>query len=495
MRSFEAVGCLAIAIIVATSGCAFRGDAPRASEAAEVLPLKSGVVFASAANAALDSHLLNGGGTDDTATLQRVLDQAAEGHPIHLVIDGAALVSGLNVYGNTTIECLQGAGLYLKDGAARALIRNAHRSRDAILDQHITIRGCFLNGNRHRQPFRVRSLAGVDVPVHQESDRSWMSGLQFHGVSDLLLEDVTLWNIRTFGATIGNAHRVAIRNLTVDHGSPSDDVDLDYANVDGVHFFGPARYITIDGMKLRTADDGLAFDAATDDTTLARNDSGPYVGQGPITDVTVSNVIFMNSVQGFRFLSSKDRIDRVVISNVTGTIKGAWFATISHYMTPDTLGNMGSITFDNVSVSRSGPDAKMAYDWMRVVRNSKADTAMYEEFNEGVSPFFNINGHVEHLVISNFSTQVADERPIVRFGPDAKVEMMTADLSLYDPQRKGVPFELDAGSHIQKFSVSLSWQGVEGLQGRNPIVNHGGTIGQLNWMTPMATQKSSSAKP
>src|SRR5690349_13108691 len=75
----------------------------------------AGSVLASAAGAVLDTDLVKGGGTDDTAALQAVLDRAAQGQPVHLVIDGAALVSGLNVYANTTLECLAGGGLFLKD--------------------------------------------------------------------------------------------------------------------------------------------------------------------------------------------------------------------------------------------------------------------------------------------------------------------------------------------------------------------------------------------
>src|SRR5688572_11342947 len=63
------------------------------------------VVRASEVGAALDSDLINGGGGDDTDVLQSVLNRAADGSRVHLVIDGPTLVSGLNVFGNTTVEC------------------------------------------------------------------------------------------------------------------------------------------------------------------------------------------------------------------------------------------------------------------------------------------------------------------------------------------------------------------------------------------------------
>lgn len=433
--------------------------------------------LASEAGAALNSHLLNGGGTDDTAVMQAVLNRAADGTPVHLVVDGVTLVSGLNVYGNTTIECLDGGGLFLKDGSSRAIIRNAHRSRDAITDEHITVRGCFLNGNREHQP-------GADQAgfKNREADGTFISGLQFLGVNYLTIENVTLWNIRAFGALIGNANRIDIKNVIIDHGAPPD-VDMQYANTDGLHFKGPLRYLTINGIKLRTGDDGLAFNAddwMTDDLTV-HNDFGPYVRQGPITDVSVNNVELMDAVQAMRFLSSKQRIDRVVINNVTGTVKGNWVATISHFMSPS-LGNFGSILFNNVNVDRSDHDAKIAFELAAFVRENKANKAMYDEFNGGAFALFSINAQVENLSLRNFMTKVADDRPVIRIGPDAKVEVMTAELSILDPDLRGVPLELDEGGRIDRLNLSVDWKGNSVDRGKNPIVSFGGTIAQLQWV-------------
>ena len=56
--------------------------------------------------AKLDSNVFTGGGTDDTAALQAVLDTAKDNGGVHLIMDGAALVSGLVVFSGTTIEAL-----------------------------------------------------------------------------------------------------------------------------------------------------------------------------------------------------------------------------------------------------------------------------------------------------------------------------------------------------------------------------------------------------
>src|SRR5258706_11568441 len=93
------------------------------------------------------------------------------------------------------IEFTAGAGLYLRDNSDRAMIRNAHRSRNEVTEEHITVRGGLLNGNREGQ--RLRS--SLHTP-DQEPDGTYKSELQFLGVSDLTLEDMTLWNSRSFGA-------------------------------------------------------------------------------------------------------------------------------------------------------------------------------------------------------------------------------------------------------------------------------------------------------
>ena len=54
-------------------------------------------------------------------------DTAADGDGVRLIMDGAALITGLTVYSNTTIECLNAdCGFFLADGANCSLIRNAH---------------------------------------------------------------------------------------------------------------------------------------------------------------------------------------------------------------------------------------------------------------------------------------------------------------------------------------------------------------------------------
>lgn len=441
------------------------------------------IVHASSAGAHLDTDLMKGGGTDDTAVLQRLLDGAAGGRPIHLMIDGPALVSGLNAYGKTTIECTAGGGLYLKDNSSRAIIRNVHRSRGAITDERIEVRGCFLNGNRKNQP--SADLPRPDIPgftgaSNREKDGTFLSGLQFLGVNYLKIRDVTLWNVRAFGVHVANASHVDIRNVTVDHGGGANADIMEYLVTDGLHFKGPLRYVFVDSVRLRVGDDSIAFNAndfETNDVTV-RNDFGPYVGQGPITDVSVNNVQLMDATHGIRILSTNERIDRISISNVTGTVTTTYLLNIGHWMNPTSFGNVGRISIDNVMVDRP-PAPPVKPEAMALSRKNRL---WYGEANGGDVPLININSHIESLRIDHLATQVRDGRPLLRIGPDAAVKMMDVDLSANDPSHLGHILELDEGGRVERLNFSLRWRGKVADEGKNPIVSQGGTITHLQWV-------------
>ena len=78
-------------------------------------------IYASETGAKLDSDVYTGGGTDDTAALQKALDTAKVEGGLRFVMDGAALITGLTVHSNTTLECLSDAcGFFQADNSNRA---------------------------------------------------------------------------------------------------------------------------------------------------------------------------------------------------------------------------------------------------------------------------------------------------------------------------------------------------------------------------------------
>ena len=448
--------------------------------------------LASRAGAVLNSNLLRGGGADDTRILQRVLDGAANDRPVHLMINGPALVSGLDVYGNTTIECSEGGGLYLKDGSDRAVLRNAHRSRGVAIDEHITVRGCFLNGNRNRQLHRE-----PEDGRNQETDGTFLTGLQFLGVNYLTVENMILWNMRSFGVWIANAQYVDIKNVQVDNGSPQDveklgiaeqaKLAMTYLQTDGVHFNGPIRYLSINGLKLRTGDDALAFNAndmGREDMTVS-NDMGPYVGQGPITDVSVTNVALLNAALGIRLLSLNQRVDRILIDNVTGTTRGR-MAVLGHFVTPTPTGNFGSVMFNNVSVDAiKMPSVEETVKVLLPTADMEKLKREHAEDWDGV--LFALNSPIESLSLQHIMTNIVDGRPIIWVGGNSRIVRMSVDLSANDPGLQAVPLKLERGGRIEWLSFSLDWKGDALDSGKNPILYNGGVVNQLHWVNTPPT--------
>jgi hypothetical protein len=440
------------------------------------------IVKASEVGASLDSNLATGGGHDDTLILQNVLDRAKSGHAVQLVIDGPALVSGLNVYGHTTIECTAGAGLYLKDNANRAMLRNGNRSRGKILDTNIVIRGCLLNGNRDNQRIGGPMLLGRYSPV-EEDGKTPQSGIQFFGVQHLVLEDLSLIHIRSFGIWIANAKYIHLDKITVDTGLPPYPYTGSLAeqrayvnkgvNDDGIHFNGPIQYLLAERLKLRTIDDAFALnanDGSYDDMTI-NDEIGPYVGQGPITDVTVRDVTFMESHEGIRLLSRDQKIDRILFEDLKGSVRER-VVLLSHFATTQHTGDYGSLTFKNVAVNPiAGPEYLETYPWLRdFFLNSPNHWDVVEDAKR---PVFALNSPIKNLVLNNVSVKVVDKRPLIWVGPDAVIDDLSADIDVDDPAGDGIPVELVG--HVKHFDFHLNWRG------KSPIQDEGGKIDNLVW--------------
>lgn len=428
------------------------------------------VITASQAGAALDTDLRTGGGTDDTAVLQAVLDRAATGETLHLILDGPALVSGLDVHGNTTIECRDGAGLYLADGSYRAVLRNANRTRDAVVDRDITVKGGFFNGNRNGQ----RELQRTDWPIpNREKDGTTLSGLQFFGVDGLRLEGLTTWDARAYAIWIANVEHVTMRDITIDfdvdfEAYPGDAsaaeqrafLDGFRSNMDGIHVNGPARHVVMEGLRLRTEDDALALNA--NDWTVADftvgDLHGPYVGLGPITDVVIRDVVFDGAFQGIRILSADQRIDRILIENVSGTIRHR-MAMLSRFAIAGPVGDIGTVVFRNINVDPS-PAAtwrEIYPDWYeeREAAARAAGTEVWDMDEEGDRPLFSLNGVIDRLVLEGVTLAAVDDRPVIRLGRDAVVHSLEAELRISDPKHVAVPLRTGLGGRIEHLTLSV----------------------------------------
>ena len=332
-------------------------------------------VYASSV-ATLNCDVIKGGGTDVTKQLQQVLDQAKTDGGIHLVMDGAALVSGLVVHSNTTIECLtKDCGFFLADGANNPILVNADPDKKVIKNRCITLLGGTYNHNAKAQEHNVPE----DRPermMDMEKKVRWVMTFEFFGVEYLTIKDIVIRDMRSWAAVICNFKHVVTENIHIDLVQ-----HMQGNNQDGLHFWGPGQFLTVKNLSGRSGDDILAI--APDEFDMVSD----------ITDVEVDGLFLDNADQGIRLLSRcKGRLDRVTIRNVTGTYKSFGF-----YINPwfhEEYGSFGNILIENVDLRQTEPN----YHY--------------------TTPFlFRIGGNIECLTLKDIRHHFpSDSRPIAEIG-------------------------------------------------------------------------------
>ena len=288
----------------------------------------------------LDSNVITGGGTDVTDKLQAVLDKALTCNGVHLVIDGAALVSGLKLYSNTIIECPnKDCGLYLMDNANRPILSNADWSFKNINSRNISIIGGTYNHNCAHQ---LHNVSPEDFPWPsdfepyegiEEIEKHFVCLFEFYGVENLIIRDVLFLNQRTYTLTLGNFKNAFIENSAIEMTQ-----QVWPSNQDGFHFFGPGQFLTMKNVRGSTGDDFI--NVAPDELD----------GVSSITDVLIDGIFLDDTCQGIRMLSKKDgRLDRVTVKNVTGTYRTFGFSIIPFYP-GENFGNVGDLYFENIDL-------------------------------------------------------------------------------------------------------------------------------------------------
>ena len=109
-------------------------------------------------------------------------------------------------------------------------------------------------------------------------------GLRFHGIENLVVRDLHIRNQRTFATLISNFRQVHMENIMIEL------PDKMYAqNQDGLHFWGPGRFLTLRDISGRVGDDFIAL--APDE-----ND-----GVSNITDVLIDGVFSTTPTRGFGY--------------------------------------------------------------------------------------------------------------------------------------------------------------------------------------------------
>jgi hypothetical protein len=282
-------------------------------------------LWASKIGCALNCNLQNGrnkhgGGlaTDDSPRINAAMASASESNPITLIIDGAALVSGLflpaggywNIVG---LGC--GTGFFIKSGTNNDGIHNGGPSAAIPTDpgppapprgSSVSLRNFTINGNQGNGHNGVSTTGWTQG--HPTSNL-WYFAIDLMNLNNIEVENVVVVNAPSFQMRFSNVGNVKISGcVLVSHGP----------NTDGLHFDGPANDIDISNCEITADDDAIALNC-------------PEGYTGDISRVTVSNcrvnswtflmrLHTIDSSNGHRF-----NISRVSVDNCVGTLSYAGF--------------------------------------------------------------------------------------------------------------------------------------------------------------------------
>ncbi len=328
--------------------------------------------------AMLTSNVYTGGGDDDTAALQAVLDEAKdENTGVYLIMDGAALVSQLKLYSNTTIECMsKDCGFYQLPWQNMPVVTNGEQEYYEIKTKNISLLGGTYHQNgqnqEHDNPRIKNEKQGGGYVGYREKN---VIAIEFYGIENLLLRDVTIRDFRTYAFKTGCFKNVTLENVWL---------DLPYGtrgNQDGFHFWGPGQFLNVLHCGGKVGDDVINV--------------GPdeHDGVSSITDVLIDGIFMDDGEQAVRLLSrGTGRLDRVTIRNITGVYRSYGFY-INPWFPDEVTGNFGNIFIENI-------DLKSV------------------EKTYSAPPFlFSVGGNIENLTIKNIRHHNAhDNRPIIDIG-------------------------------------------------------------------------------
>ncbi len=297
-------------------------------------------VRASEIGCALDCDLRNGrnkytGGsaTDDGPRINAALAGATADHPITLIIDGSALISGLFLpaaghWGIAGLGC--GTGFFVKSGTNNDGIHNGPPGAAIPFDPgppvpargaNVSLSNFTLNGNQGNGS-DGDSTSGTRQGL---TGRVWYCGINLMNLDDITIENVVVVNTPAYHVRLSNVGKVKVSgSMFWSKGG----------NTDGLHVDGPANDIAISGCGFRTGDDSIALNC-------------PEGHGGDISRVAVDNCRF-DSLSLMRLYTTpggpRFRIDSVTVSNCTGNLEAPAFLI---GLAPGSLPN----SVDNVLIS------------------------------------------------------------------------------------------------------------------------------------------------
>jgi len=364
----------------------------------------------------LDSNVISGGGTDETETIQSILNMALVWGSLHLIVDGAALVHGIYVHSNTTIECLNAdCGFYLADGSDDCIVRNAEISMTEITTKNI----CFCGGT-----YNINGEHQAMCPPEEKAEPAgygcseMLVGMRFFGVDGFRMEHVTIENQRRYALMMGNWKNVIFDDIHM----PLTKL-IPETNQDGLHFHAPGENLRITNAYGNDGDDFIAINT----------DEGDQ--KSSISGVVIDGVYLYHACQGIRLLCADGgTLENVSIRNVFGSVKSFGFFINPWFTKHHTSGKFRNISIENVHLKQ------------------------YEHLYQYTNPcLFNIGGDIENLVLRNVSAESPDvdfqalqfDKGVPWDGYPTRIKNMTVDgLSITDGgknpgEKKWITFSRD----------------------------------------------------
>jgi len=297
-------------------------------------------ILASQIGCALDCDLSSGqnkhtGGpaTDDGPRINAALAGATADHPITLIIDGSALISGLFLPsgGHWAIAGLGcGTGFFVQSGTNNDGIHNGPPDAAIPFDPgppapargaNVSLSNFTVNGNQGNGSDGT-STSGKRQGVF---GRVWYCGINLMNLDNITIENVVVVNTPAYHVRLSNVGNVKVSGCMFWSKG---------GNTDGLHFDGPANDIAISGCGFRTGDDSIALNC-------------PEGYTGDILRVAVDNCRF-DSLSLMRLYTTTGgahpvnfRIDSVSVSNCTGRLEvPAFLLGLASGSVPEAIDNL-----------------------------------------------------------------------------------------------------------------------------------------------------------
>ena len=275
-------------------------------------------IWASKIGCALDCDLRNGrnkytegAATDDGPRINAAMAGATADHPITLIIDGSALISGLflpagGYWSIAGLGC--GTGFFVKTGTNNDGIHNGtgvvlnYPGPPPARGMNVSLRNFTLNGNQGNG-FNGDSTSGT----RQGGAVAWYCGINLRNLDDVVIEKVVVVRTPAFHIQLSNVGNVALSGCVM---------KSEGYYTDGVHFNGPANDVTIANCNFMTGDDSIALNC-------------PEGYSGNISRVEVSDCTFhswsLMRLYTTNGSAAKFTIDSVSVRNCSGILAEAAF--------------------------------------------------------------------------------------------------------------------------------------------------------------------------